>query len=178
MNRIAHYLPLTLFILLILGLFTFLDREESDLRSVLLDKDFPNFSLSRLDNEEVISKDSLTEFPSLLNVWATWCVACRVEHPFLMELKKESKIKIYGLNYKDDRNKATKLLDKIGDPYEFSIFDRQGKLAIDLGVYGAPETFLLDNKGIIRVRHVGVLTPEVWEQKFNSVLLKIKEDEK
>tara|TARA_Y100000590_G_scaffold237331_1_gene267144 strand:+ start:249 stop:785 length:537 start_codon:yes stop_codon:yes gene_type:complete len=178
MNRIAHYLPLTLFILLILGLFTFLDREENDLRSVLLDKDFPNFSLSRLDNEEVISKDSLTEFPSLLNVWATWCVACRVEHPFLMELKKESKIKIYGLNYKDDRNKATKLLDKIGDPYEFSIFDRQGKLAIDLGVYGAPETFLLDNKGIIRVRHVGVLTPEVWEQKFNSVLLKIKEDEK
>ena len=178
MNRIAHYLPLTLFILLILGLFTFLDREESDLRSVLLDKDFPNFSLSRLDNEEVISKDSLTEFPSLLNVWATWCVACRVEHPFLMDLKKESKIKIYGLNYKDDRNKATKLLDKIGDPYEFSIFDRQGKLAIDLGVYGAPETFLLDNKGIIRVRHVGVLTPEVWEQKFNSVLLKIKEDEK
>ena len=178
MNRIAHYLPLSLFILLVLGLFTFLDREESDLRSVLLDKDFPNFSLSRLDNEEVISKDSLTEFPSLLNVWATWCVACRVEHPFLMELKKESKIKIYGLNYKDDRNKATKLLDKIGDPYEFSIFDREGKLAIDLGVYGAPETFLLDNKGIIRVRHVGVLTPEVWEQKFNSVLLKIKEDEK
>ncbi len=178
MNRIAHYLPLALFILLILGLFTFLDREESDLRSVLLDKDFPNFSLSRLDNEEVISKDSLTEFPSLLNVWATWCVACRVEHPFLMELKKESKIKIYGLNYKDDRNKATKLLDKIGDPYEFSIFDRQGKLAIDLGVYGAPETFLLDNKGIIRVRHVGVLNAEVWEQKFNSVLLKIKEDEK
>ena len=178
MNRIAHYLPLTLFILLILGLFTFLDREESDLRSVLLDKEFPNFSLSRLDNEEVISKDSLTEFPSLLNVWATWCVACRVEHPFLMDLKKESKIKIYGLNYKDDRNKATKLLDKIGDPYEFSIFDREGKLAIDLGVYGAPETFLLDNKGIIRVRHVGVLTPEVWEQKFNSVLLKIKEDEK
>ena len=178
MNRIAHYLPLTLFILLILGLFTFLDREENDLRSVLLDKDFPNFSLSRLDNEEVISKDSLTEFPSLLNVWATWCVACRVEHPFLMELKKESKIKIYGLNYKDDRNKAIKLLDKIGDPYEFSIFDKDGKLAIDLGVYGAPETFLIDNEGIIRVRHVGVLTPEVWEQKFDGVLSKLKEDEK
>ena len=177
MNRIAHYLPLTLFILLILGLFTFLDREENDLRSVLLDKDFPNFSLSRLDNEEVISKDSLTEFPSLLNVWATWCVACRVEHPFLMELKKESKIKIYGLNYKDDRNKAIKLLHKIGDPYEFSIFDKDGKLAIDLGVYGAPETFLIDKEGIIRVRHVGVLTPEVWEQKFKSALSELKEDE-
>ena len=95
-----------------------------------------------------------------------------------MELKNESRIKIYGLNYKDDRNKALKLLDKIGDPYEFSIFDKEGKLAIDLGVYGAPETFLIDNEGIIRVRHVGVLTPEVWEQKFNSVLSKLKEDEK
>jgi len=95
-----------------------------------------------------------------------------------MELKNESRIKIYGLNYKDDRNKALKLLDRIGDPYELSIFDKEGKLAIDLGVYGAPETFLIDNEGIIRVRHVGVLTPEVWEQKFNSVLTKLKEDEK
>jgi len=178
MNRLTHYLPLALFIVLILGLFTFLDREERDLRSVLLNKDFPNFSLSKLNNEEVITKDDLLELPSLLNVWATWCVACLVEHPFLMELKKNSRIKIYGLNYKDDRNKAIKLLDKIGDPYEFSIFDKDGKLAIDLGVYGAPETFLIDKEGIIRVRHVGVLTPEVWEQKFNSVLSKLKEDEK
>ena len=178
MNRLTHYLPLALFILLILGLFAFLDREESDLRSVLLNKQFPNFSLSRLDNEEIITKDDLLELPSLLNVWATWCVACLVEHPFLMELKNEARIKIYGLNYKDDRNKALKLLEKKGDPYEFSIFDKEGRLAIDLGVYGAPETFLIDNEGIIRVRHVGVLTPEVWEQKFNSVLSKLKEDEK
>ena len=178
MNRLTHYLPLALFIVLILGLFTFLDREESDLRSALLNKDFPDFSLSRLDNEEIITKDDLLELPSLLNVWATWCVACLVEHPFLKELKNEARIKIYGLNYKDDRNKALKLLDKIGDPYEFSIFDKDGKLAIDLGVYGAPETFLIDNEGIIRVRHVGVLTPEVWEQKFDSVLSKLKEDEK
>ena len=88
MNRLTHYLPLALFIVLILGLFNFLDREERDLRSVLLNKDFPNFSLSKLDNEEVITKDDLLELPSLLNVWVTWCVACLVEHPFLMELKK------------------------------------------------------------------------------------------
>ena len=177
-NRVTHYLPRALFILLILGLFTFLDREESDLRSVLLNKDFPNFSLSRLDNGEIITKDDLIELPSLLNVWATWCVACLVEHPFLMEIRNESRIKIYGLNYKDDRNKAIKLLDQIGDPYEFSIFDKEGKLAIDLGVYGAPETFLIDNEGIILVRHVGVLTPEVWERKFEIVLSKLKEDAK
>lgn len=178
MNRVTHYLPLVLFIFLILGLYTFLDREESDLRSVLLNKDFPNFSLSRLDNEEIVTQDDLLELPSILNVWATWCIACRVEHPFLMELKNESRIKIYGLNYKDDRNKAIKLLDQIGDPYEFSIFDKEGKLAIELGVYGAPETFLIDNEGIILVRHVGVLTPEVWEQKFEIVLSKLKEDAK
>ena len=177
MNRLTHYLPLALFILLILGLFTFLHREESDLRSVLLNKDFPNFSLPRLDNGEITTKDDLIELPSLLNVWATWCVACLVEHPFLMELRNESRIKIYGLNYKDNRNKAIKLLHKIGDPYEFSIFDKEGKLAIDLGVYGAPETFLIDNQGIIRVRHVGVLTQEVWEQKFKSALSELKEDE-
>ena len=177
-NRVTHYLPLVLFIFLILGLYTFLDREESDLRSVLLNKEFPNFSLSRLDNEEIVTQDDLLELPSILNVWATWCIACRVEHPFLMELKNESRIKIYGLNYKDDRNKAIKLLDQIGDPYEFSIFDKEGKLAIDLGVYGAPETFLIDNEGIILVRHVGVLTPEVWERKFEIVLSKLKEDAK
>jgi len=177
-NRVTHYLPLVLFIFLILGLYTFLDREESDLRSVLLNKDFPNFSLSRLDNEEIVTQDDLLELPSILNVWATWCIACRIEHPFLMELKNESRIKIYGLNYKDDRNKAIKLLDQIGDPYEFSIFDKEGKLAIDLGVYGAPETFLIDNEGIILVRHVGVLTPEVWERKFEIVLSKLKEDAK
>ena len=176
-NRVTHYLPLVLFIFLILGLYTFLDREESDLRSVLLNKDFPNFSLSRLDNEEIVTQDDLLELPSILNVWATWCIACRVEHPFLMELKNESRIKIYGLNYKDDRNKALKLLDRIGDPYELSIFDKDGKLAIDLGVYGAPETFLIDNEGIIRVRHVGVLTQEVWEQKFKSALSELKVDE-
>jgi len=177
MNRLTNYLPLALFILLIIGLFTFLDREVSDLRSVLLNKDFPNFSLSRLDNEEIVTKNDFLELPSLLNVWATWCVACLAEHPFLMELKNESRIKIYGLNYKDDRNKAIKLLDEIGNPYEFSVFDKEGKLAIDLGVYGAPETFLIDNEGIIRVRHVGVLTQEVWEQKFNTALNQLKEDE-
>ena len=174
MNRITHYLPLIFFIFLIIGLFTFLDNEESDLRSVLLDKDFPDFSLSKLENQEIVTKNDLVELPSLLNVWATWCIACRVEHPFLMRLRNESTINIYGLNYKDDRSKAINLLDQIGDPYEFSIFDHEGVLAIDLGVYGAPETFLIDKSGIIRVRHVGVLTPEVWEEKFNGVLNDLK----
>ena len=99
MNRITHYLPLFLFISLIIGLFTFLDNEESDLRSVLLDKSFPDFSLFRLENQESVTKKDLVELPSLLNVWATWCIACRIEHPFLMRLRNDSTINIYVLNY-------------------------------------------------------------------------------
>tara|TARA_Y100000590_G_scaffold10122_1_gene12451 strand:+ start:16356 stop:16883 length:528 start_codon:yes stop_codon:yes gene_type:complete len=170
MSRLIKFIPLVLFILLVLSLFSFLDKGQGELKSVLLDKDFPDFSLTKLSSKEIVTKDNLVELPSLLNVWATWCIACRVEHPFLMKLKKESTISIYGLNYKDNGVKAINLLNQIGDPYEFSIFDQEGKLAIDLGVYGAPETFLIDRKGVIRVRHVGVLTPEVWEEKFKKVL--------
>ncbi len=102
--------------------------------------------------------------------WATWCIACKVEHPFLMKLKEESIVTVYGLNYKDNRRKALDLLKKDGNPFELSIFDEYGKLAIDLGVYGAPETFFIDKKGIIRERHVGVLTTKVWKEKFERFL--------
>ena len=176
MNRVTHFLPFIFFISLIILLFSFLDKDEDQLRSVLLDKNFPDFSLPKLESQETVTGQDFSELPLLLNVWATWCIACRVEHPFLMQLKEESVVKIYGLNYKDQREKAIKLLDQIGNPYEFSIFDQKGKLALDLGVYGAPETFLVDEKGIIKVRHVGVLTKEVWEKKFKVILDEFKED--
>ena len=176
MNRVTHFLPFIFFISLIVLLFSFLDKDEDQLRSVLLDKNFPDFSLPKLESQKIVTGQDFSELPSLLNVWATWCIACRVEHPFLMQLKEESVVKIYGLNYKDQREKAIKLLDQIGNPYEFSIFDQKGKLALDLGVYGAPETFLVDEKGIIKVRHVGVLTKEVWEKKFKVILDEFKED--
>ena len=176
MNRITHFLPFIFFISLIVLLFSFLDKDEDQLRSVLLDKNFPDFSLPKLESQETVTGQDFSELPLLLNVWATWCIACRVEHPFLMQLKEESVVKIYGLNYKDQREKAIKLLDQIGNPYEFSIFDQKGKLALDLGVYGAPETFLVDEKGVIKVRHGGVLTKEVWEKKFKVILDEFKED--
>ena len=176
MNRVTHFLPFIYFISLIVLLFSFLDKDEDQLRSVLLDKNFPDFSLPKLESQETVTGQDFSELPLLLNVWATWCIACRVEHPFLMQLKEESVVKIYGLNYKDQREKAIKLLDLIGNPYEFSIFDQKGKLALDLGVYGAPETFLVDEKGVIKVRHVGVLTKEVWEKKFKVILDEFKED--
>ena len=117
-----------------------------------------------------IRKDDISDLPALINVWATWCIACRVEHPFLMKLKEESILKIYGLNYKDDKNKALELLKRDGNPFEFSIYDFEGRLAIDLGVYGAPETFFIDKRGVIRERHVGVIDEKVWETKFAKYL--------
>tara|TARA_B100001013_G_scaffold333107_1_gene249818 strand:+ start:1573 stop:2109 length:537 start_codon:yes stop_codon:yes gene_type:complete len=177
MNRITHFLPFSFFICLVILLFSFLDKDEDQLRSALLEKNLPDFSLPKLESQETVSGQDFSKLPSLLNVWATWCITCRVEHPFLMGLKEESVVKIYGLNYKDQREKALKLLDQIGNPYEFSIFDQKGKLALDLGVYGAPETFLIDGKGVIKVRHVGALTQDVWEKKFKLILEELTNDD-
>jgi cytochrome c biogenesis protein CcmG/thiol:disulfide interchange protein DsbE len=167
MKKFIHIAPLVIFVLLVLALFSFLQRDNNQLNSVLIDKNFPEFSLSKLENKNVVlTKQDINNFPAIVNVWATWCITCRIEHPFLLELKQESKINIYGLNYKDNRQKALDLLERDGNPFEFSIYDKEGSLAMDLGVYGAPETFLINSEGIIKARHVGALTPKVWDKKF------------
>tara|TARA_Y100001970_G_scaffold93540_1_gene117891 strand:+ start:2565 stop:3086 length:522 start_codon:yes stop_codon:yes gene_type:complete len=171
MKKTLDLIPLIIFLALILVLFTFLSGREDQLESVLVDKSFPEFSLTSLSDESSFkSKKDISELPALVNVWATWCIACRVEHPFLMKLKENSTIKIYGLNYKDDRIKALDLLERDGNPFEFSIYDFEGRLAIDLGVYGAPETFFIDKEGIVRERHVGVVDEKVWQEKFAQYL--------
>tara|TARA_B100001093_G_scaffold410747_1_gene400104 strand:+ start:2551 stop:3072 length:522 start_codon:yes stop_codon:yes gene_type:complete len=171
MKKIIDILPLTLFVGLIVVLFSFLSKKDGQLETVLIDKSFPEFSIASLsDDSEILTKDDISQLPALINVWATWCIACRVEHPFLMELKQESILTIYGLNYKDNRNKALDLLKRDGNPFEFSIYDFDGRLAIDLGVYGAPETFFIDKNGLIRERHVGVIDKKVWEDKFAKYL--------
>ena len=172
MKKILNLLPLIAFVVLVVVLYSFLTQDNDQLESVLVDKSVPEFTLPDLENSEIIiSKSSINKLPALINVWATWCVACKVEHPFLMKLKEESVLTVYGLNYKDNRSKAIKLLEIEGNPFELSIFDQQGKLAIDLGVYGAPETFFVDKEGIIRERHVGVLTTKVWKEKFEKFLI-------
>lgn len=167
MKKFIHIAPLVIFVLLVLALFSFLQRDNNQLNSVLIDKNFPEFSLSKLENKNVVlTKQDISNFPAIVNVWATWCITCRIEHPFLLKLKQESKINIYGLNYKDNRQKALDLLERDGNPFEFSVYDKEGSLAMDLGVYGAPETFLINSEGIIKARHVGALTPKVWDKKF------------
>ncbi len=171
MKKIIDALPLVVFALLIIVLFSFLSDKDDQLETALIDSSFPDFNLGALSDESrLLTKRDIIKLPALINVWATWCIACRVEHPFLMKLKEESRLTIYGLNYKDNKFKALELLERDGNPFEFSIYDFEGRLAIDLGVYGAPETFFIDKNGLIRERHVGVIDERVWEEKFSKYL--------
>ena len=171
MKKIIDALPLVVFASLIIVLFSFLSDKDDQLETALIDSSFPDFNLGSLSDESrLLTKQDIIKLPALINVWATWCIACRVEHPFLMKLKEESILTIYGLNYKDNKLKALDLLERDGNPFEFSIYDFEGRLAIDLGVYGAPETFFIDKNGVIRERHVGVIDERVWEEKFSKYL--------
>lgn len=171
MKKIIDALPLVVFASLIIVLFSFLSDKNDQLETALIDSSFPDFNLGSLSDESrLLTKRDIIKLPALINVWATWCIACRVEHPFLMKLKEESILTIYGLNYKDNKLKALDLLERDGNPFEFSIYDFEGRLAIDLGVYGAPETFFIDENGLIRERHVGVIDERVWEEKFSKYL--------
>lgn len=171
MKKIIDALPLVVFASLIIVLFSFLSDKNDQLETALIDSSFPDFNLGSLSDESrLLTKQDIIKLPALINVWATWCIACRVEHPFLMKLKEESILTIYGLNYKDNKLKALDLLERDGNPFEFSIYDFEGRLAIDLGVYGAPETFFIDENGLIRERHVGVIDERVWEEKFSKYL--------
>jgi cytochrome c biogenesis protein CcmG/thiol:disulfide interchange protein DsbE len=155
-------------LLLIIGAFFLrgLQLNPTEIDPALIGKHAPAFSLPGLENPS--SQVSSTEFVgqySLLNVWATWCVECRHEHEFLLELA-ASGVPIYGLNWKDDRGKALQWLSSLGDPYVVSAIDQVGDVAIDYGVYGAPETFLIAPDLTVLQKRLGVMTPAVWEREF------------
>jgi cytochrome c biogenesis protein CcmG/thiol:disulfide interchange protein DsbE len=163
MPRFVRYLmPLAAFLALAGLLYKGLSLDPRKVPSPLIDKPAPAFSLTRLDQPEAtFGSEDLKGKVSLFNVWATWCVACRSEHPVLMQLAESGKIAIYGLNYKDDRETAKRWLQRYGDPYIANAFDSDGRVGIDWGVYGTPETFIVDQQGIIRHKHIGPLTVEV-----------------
>jgi cytochrome c biogenesis protein CcmG/thiol:disulfide interchange protein DsbE len=131
----------------------------------LIGKPFPAFSLPAVEGDQTISQADLKGQPALVNVWATWCVACRVEHPVLNKLAQLG-VTIHGVNYKDDNAAAQKWLVEFHDPYQLNINDARGSLGLDLGVYGAPETFLVDKDGIIRHKFVGVIDERVWREQL------------
>ena len=171
--RLKLFLPLFLFALLALVLFRGLFLDPSEMPSALIDRPLPAFNLPALGGAQQLSRDDVTGQVALLNVWATWCVSCRVEHPYLQQLA-EAGIPIYGLNYKDSDEAAQGWLDELGNPYRLTIADREGTLGLDLGVYGAPETYLLNASGVVRYRHVGVVNEDVWRTVLEPMYLELK----
>lgn len=166
MKRLLLFMPLLVFAVMAIFLLRGLENDPAELPSALVNQPFPPFKLQALrDSSRMLSEKDFQGEVVLVNVWATWCFACRIEHPMLNRLSEEG-VKIIGLNYKDERNAAIAWLAERGDPYQFNIFDLQGSLGIDLGVYGAPETYLVDAEGVIRHRRVGVVDERVWEQDF------------
>ena len=160
--RLKLFLPLMAFAILSIFLFRGLWLDPREMPSALLGRPVPAFSLPNLGGEGPLSEADLAGQVALLNVWATWCPSCRVEHPYLVQLA-ERGVPVYGLNYKDEDGAALKWLEDLGDPYRFNIADREGTLGLDLGVYGAPETYLIDAAGVVQYRHVGVVDERVWQ---------------
>lgn len=164
MKRALLFLPLVLAAVIGVVLFWGLSNDPTKLESARIDDPLPSFSLPSLqDPTRLLSQEDVKGKVSLLNVWATWCPSCRVEHPYLLKIAKQYQVPVIGLNYKDDRDAAKEWLVKLDDPYLFNIFDEKGKLGLDLGVYGAPETYIVDKQGIVRYRHVGVVDDTVWK---------------
>lgn len=159
--------PIVIFGVLVVVFSVGLNRDPSFVPSPLIGKPMPTFRLPRLKQpEQSVSDADMRGQVSLLNVWATWCVGCRQEHETLNQIAALKDVPIFGLNWKDDVRAATAWLDELGDPYVASAFDVDGKVAIDWGVYGAPETFLVDADGIILYRHISPLTMEIWQSEF------------
>lgn len=160
-------IPVVLFGVLVIVFSVGLNRDPSFVPSPLIGKPVPSFNLARLrQSDQSFSDADLRGRVSVLNVWATWCVGCREEHETLMQIASLGDVPIYGLNWKDDEEQASAWLVQLGDPYVASGFDADGKVAIDWGVYGAPETFLVDPAGIILYRHISPLTMEIWRSEF------------
>lgn len=174
MKSLRFIIPLGLFGLLVFFLWRGLALDPRAVPSPLIDKPAPAFALTRLDDPaQTIRRDDMLGKVWLLNVWASWCVACREEHPTLVAFSRTKTLPIIGLNYKDQRSDGLGWLKQFGDPYDASIFDRDGRVGIDFGVYGVPETFLIDKRGFIRFKHIGPLTPEVIQTRIQPLVQKL-----
>jgi len=159
-------------------LFTAIGKDPTKLETARLNEPLPAFSLPALkDESRIITQNNLKGDVILLNVWATWCPSCRAEHDYLRSLAKQD-VSIVGLNYKDERSESLRWLSTLGNPYKFNIYDPQGTFGFDLGVYGAPETYIIDQNGYVRYRRVGVVNEKVWFTILRPLMEKIKLEDK
>ncbi len=175
MKRYLKFLiPLFIFLGLAGFLAAGLTLNPREVPSPLINKPAPQFALTRLDNPGItIKRADMLGKVWMLNVWASWCVACREEHALLVEFSKNKLLPIYGLNYKDERMAGMTWLSRLGNPYDASLFDQDGRVGIDWGVYGVPETFIVDREGVVRYKQIGPLTPEVLRDQIEPLVRRL-----
>lgn len=174
MISFRHWVPLGLFLVIGLVLWKGLHQDPHQLKSALIDRSFPAFQASTLQSEKKVTQNDWRGKVVVLNVFASWCLSCQIEHPVLMDLSKQSSALWVGLDYMDDKAAAKDFLQKRGSPFQQVLQDPQGTLAINLGVYGVPETFVIDRYGKIRYRHAGPLTDTVWQQELKPLLQQLE----
>jgi len=172
MNR--YLLPLGVFVLLVLLLGVGLSLNPREVPSPLIGKPAPPFQLPQLhDPGKTFSPNELLGKVWVLNVWASWCAACRDEHPVLTDFAKSGLAPVFGLNYKDKRDDALAWLKRYGDPYQVSLVDTDGRVGIDYGVYGVPETYVIDKQGVIRYKRIGPVTPQILKEKIVPLITEL-----
>lgn len=165
------FVPLVLFVILVGFLYIGLDLDPKKLPSPLIGKEFPNLEVEDFDNgTRYYTSDKTQDKISLVNVWASWCVTCRAEHEMLNEIAKTNKVQMIGVNYKDTKNAANRYLDILHNPYDIIIFDPLGSLGLELGVYATPETFIVDQKGLIRYKRIGQMTKKIWNEEVIPII--------
>lgn len=169
------FFPLGIFLVLSVFLAVGLNLNPREVPSPLIDKPAPPFRLAQLqDPRKTLDPGDLKGSVWILNVWASWCVACLQEHPLLVELARQNLVSIYGLNYKDGRDNALTWLGKHGNPYTLSAMDADGRVGIDYGVYGVPETYVIDKNGVIRFKQIGPVTPKVLKEKILPLIRQLQ----
>jgi cytochrome c biogenesis protein CcmG/thiol:disulfide interchange protein DsbE len=167
-------IPLGVFAVLVAFCAAGLHLDPREVPSPLIGKPAPDFALTELDApDRTLRRADLLGKVWMLNVWASWCDSCREEHPWLVEFAKTKAVPIYGLDYKDQREPAQAWLAERGNPYQASLFDASGRTGIDFGVYGVPETFIIDKQGVIRFKQIGALTPQVLQDKVLPLLRRL-----
>ena len=171
MKSLRFLIPLALFGALAWFLYAGLSLNPREVPSPLIGKPAPAFALPRLDDPtQTVKREDLLGKGWVMNVWASWCAPCREEHPLVVAFARERKVPVIGLNYKDRPGDARSWLERLGNPYAATLIDFDGKVGIDFGVYGVPETFVIDAQGVVRFKHVGVLTRQVINQKIEPLL--------
>jgi cytochrome c biogenesis protein CcmG/thiol:disulfide interchange protein DsbE len=171
MKSLKFLVPLALFVVLVGFLYVGLGLNPREVHSPLIDRPAPAFSLPRLDDtEKSIRREDLLGKVWVLNVWASWCAPCQQEHPLVIDLARRTRVPVYGLNYKDQPGNARAWLQRLGDPYAATLIDFDGRAGIDWGVYGVPETFVIDAKGQVRYKHIGPLTEKAVRERIEPLL--------